>query len=510
MNDKNIERNIETGVDVQRIVNALLHKSWFIALVVVIFTVATIVGTALFITPQYESSAMFYVNNNSLSVGDTSFSISSGDISASKDLVDSYIVILKSRTSLTDVIDYAGVNRTYEELSEMITAAAVNSTEIFEVVVTSPDPAEAERIANAIAYILPKRISSIIEGTSAEIVDSAVVASKPSSPSYTINAVVGFLVGFVLAVGIVVLRELFDITIKTEDDITQLCKNPVLATVPDMSAPSKGGYYYGSGKNKAAQSGKANGIAYIGSNVSFAAAEAYKLIRTKLQFSFADEKKCRVIGISSAMTGEGKSLSAINLAYTISQLDKKVLLIDCDMRRPSLATKLPIQKTPGLSNYLTGQNNMDNVIQPCGIKNEETAFHVMSAGNNPPNPVELLSSGRMQAMLKFFRDYYDYIILDLPPVGEVSDALTASKMADGIVLVVRQDYCNRVALSDTLRQFEFVDAKILGIVYNCATENGAGYGKKYYKKYYKAYEGSYASAAKKAKKAPAKTFISKK
>ena len=507
MNEKDIRQKDENEIDLQRLIGALVNKAWLIGIVAVVCAVVTFVVTLFFVTPQYQSAAMFYVNNNSLSLGDASLSITASDISASRGLVDSYIVILKTRETLNDVIDYAGVDRTYNELKGMISAASVDSTEIFNVVVTSPDPQEAEKIASAIAYVLPKRISSIIEGTSAKVVDSAVVASRPSSPSYTKNTMTGFLVGLVVMAILVVLLEVMDITVRTEEDIAQSCKHPVLAAVPDMEAHSKGGYYYGYGNQKksSAKADPKDGkqTVLVGGNISFAAAEAYKLLRTKLQFSFADEGNCRVIGISSALTGEGKSLSAVNLAYTTSQLGKRVLLIDCDMRRPSVAEKLPIRKSPGLSDFLSGQTSAEELIQLCGIREDERAFHAIAAGRNPPNPMELLTSVRMEKTLDLLRQRYDYIILDLPPVSEVGDALAVAKFTDGMLLVVRQNYCDRIALNSAVRQFEFVDSKILGVVFNCTTESGNGYGKyyrKYYKSYYKKYGTSYASAAKKTGK----------
>ena len=486
MKEKETKKDEVIEIDFKRLLDAVVRKAWLVGIVAVLCAVLTFLGTFLFVTPLYESSAIFYVNNNALSVGDASFSLSTGDISAAKSLVDSYIVILKTRTTLNDVIDYAGVDRSYGELKGMISAAAVNDTEIFEIIVSSDDPLEAEKIANAIAYILPKRISSIIEGTSAKIVDTAVVAGQPSSPSYTLNTMIGFLAGLLVSVVVIVLREVFDISIHTEDDIQQCCAHPVLAAVPDMTAPSKGGYYgYGEKRRTAAKhAGGTDGTVLVGSGINFAASEAYKLLRTKIQYSFAGDKTCRVIGVSSALTGEGKSLTAVNLAYTMSQLNNKVLLIDCDMRRPSLPDKLPIQKKPGLSGFLSGQAQEQTMFQYCGIPNDEQAFHVVSAGQIPPNPVELLSSSRMSMMLKQLREMYDYIILDLPPVGEVTDALAVVKETDGVLLVVRQNYCNRIALTEAVRQFEFVDTKILGMIYNCATDNSNGYGKKYYKKYY--------------------------
>ena len=324
------------------------------------------------------------------------------------------------------------------------------------------------------------------------MVDSAVVAVKPSSPSYTMNTMIGFLVGCILTIGFIVLKEFFDVSIRAEEDITRNCTYPILAAVPDLMASSKGGY--GQEKRSGQRPGEQGRVAIVGKDVDFAASEAYKLLRTKLQVSFADDKGCRVLGVSSALSGEGKSLTAVNLAYNLSQLDKKVLLIDCDMRRPSLPIKLPIAKTPGLSNFLTGQGELANVFQYCGLKGEEDAFAVIAAGRNPPNPVELLSSERMSRLLKHLRKEYDYVILDLPPIGEVSDALAVAPQLDGVLLVARQDYCDRIAFTSAVRQFEFIGCRILGIVFNCATETSGAYGK-YHKKYYKRYEDSYRSAA---------------
>ena len=497
MDEKTVNKNEEIEIDLSRLFGAVVSKSWLVATVALICAVVAFLGTFFFITPQYQSSAMFYVNNTALSVGSASLSLSSSDISASRGLVKTYIVILDTRETLLDVIDYAGVNRTVSEVKGMIEAESVDNTEVFRVVVTSPDPQEAEQIANAIAYILPKRISSIVEGTSAKVVDAAVAATRPSSPSYTKNTLLGFIIGFALTVAVIALREMFDISVRAEEDIEQVCNHPVLATVPDMSVPGKGGYYYGYGAKKKAATTKDQTTVLVGADISFAASEAYKLLRTKLQYSFADEKSCRVIGVSSAMTGEGKSLTAVNLAYTLSQLNKRVLLIDCDMRRPSLDVKLPVSRKPGLSGFLSGQNNLENLIQLCGLQEDENAFHVISAGQNPPNPVELLSSARMVKMLTKLRTVYDYVILDLPPIGEVSDALAVSKETDGILLVVRQNYCNRPALNAAVRQFEFVESRLLGVVYNCAAEETKGYGKKYYnKKYYQRSEGRFSSASK--------------
>lgn len=478
-------------IDLKRIAERLLHRIWLIVLMSVLGAIAAFAFTYYFITPQYQSSAMFYVNNSKLSLGDTTIGISAGDISASRGLVESHIVILKARTTLNDIIDCSGVERTLSELRGMISAAPVNSTEIFEVVVTGPDPYEAERIARAIADVLPKRIETIVEGSSAKVVDTAIVPAGPSSPSYTKNVIVGFMLFMLGTIAVIVLQILFDTTIRTEESVAQLTSYPVLASVPNMLSTGKGKYY--SYDSRAAKENTSGKRALLGEDVSFMASEAYKLLRTKLQFSFTDDEGCRVIGLSSAMAGEGKSLTSVNLAYSLAQLNKRVILIDCDMRRPTLAEKMKLRKTPGLSNWLTGQENISELLQRCTLKEAKGAFDVITAGQTPPNPVELLSSEKMTKTLTLLRKSYDYILLDLPPVGEVSDALAVANQVDGMLLVVRQDYCNRNALLATVNQFEFIESKILGVVYNCASESGNGYGykgryKKYGYRYYRKYD----------------------
>ncbi len=501
MNENTQKKREGEELDFQQLLDALVHKLWLIVLVSVLCAVLAFVGTFYLITPQYQSSAMFYVNNSNFSMDGASLSISSGDITAAKNLVDSYIVILQSRETLEAVAEHAGSDLEYAQLKEMITASSKNATEIFEVVVTSDSPEEALALARSITAVLPKRIEGIIQNTFPKVVDNPILPTRASSPSYPKNTVLGFLIGLILSIGYVVLKLLFDVTIRSEDNITQLTSHPILAAVPNMAAPGKGKYYASDRKNRktarpaVVTDSKQN---LLGEDMGFAASEAYKLLRTKLQFSFADSQTSHVIGLSSAMAGEGKSLTAVNLAYSLAQLNKRVVLVDCDMRRPTLAEKLNIRKKPGLSSCLTGQIQLQELIQSCGIRGAEESFHVIAAGQNPPNPIELLSSVRMEQVIDALKANYDYVVLDLPPVGEVSDALAVAGLLDGVLLVVRQDYCTGPVLSSAISQFEFIQSKILGIVYNCASENHGGYGykKSYYQRYGYArkYEGAYAAA----------------
>ncbi len=229
----------------------------------------------------------------------------------------------------------------------------------------------------------------------------------------------------------------------------------------------------------------------ISSNLSFAASEAYKLLRTNIIFSFSGTEGCRVIGLTSSFRGEGKTLTSINLAYMMAESNKKVLLIEGDMRLPNLHERLGIQASPGLSNLLVGVKG-DPVpsleFNPGDGSN--TNVNILVAGDIPPNPSELLGSERMMTLVSTLRKHYDYIILDLPPVTAVSDALVASKLVDGMVLIVRNNHAVRRALAETIRQLKLVNAHIIGFVFNGAAESGAAYyrgNKKYYRKnhYYK-------------------------
>lgn len=230
-------------IDVLRIAKAIWQRLWAVILAAVVCGSGAFGLTYIFIEPTYEASALLYVNNSNFSVGNTSFNISTSSLSAAQELVNTYIVILEARTSLNEIIEYAEIDRSYLELKEMISAAPVNSTEIFEVVVTSTDPAESEKIANAIARILPKRIAEIVDGSSVRVVDYAVTPTTRSGPSYSRNAFIGIIIGVLISVAIIVVYELFDVFIRDEQYLTQTYPYPVLASIPDMRAPKSNSYY---------------------------------------------------------------------------------------------------------------------------------------------------------------------------------------------------------------------------------------------------------------------------
>lgn len=224
------------------------------------------------------------------------------------------------------------------------------------------------------------------------------------------------------------------------------------------------------------------GNSVVGASIGFGASEAYKRLRTNLEFSLPDSSGCRVIGVTSSLKGEGKSTTSINLAYTIAQTGKNVLLIECDLRMPTYSKVLRLAPAPGFTNLLMGTADGKQVLQRYG--NMEN-LRVITAGDVPPNPAELLSSRRTKMAIEAMKNVADVIVLDLPPVGEVTDAQIASRLTDGMIVVVRENYCVKRALDDTMRQLNLAEAKILGFVMTDSNVQKKGYYKKgYYKEVY--------------------------
>lgn len=423
MNDKNLSDYDGIQLDLAMVVKALWRRIGWVLLAAMLGLGAAMAVTATQNAPQYQSSVTFYVKNN-----DTAASITSGDLVTARGLVDSYLVILTTRESLNEIIAYAGADRTVEELQEMVTAEDVNGTEFFQVTVTCPAPEEARALADAIAAILPGRISGIIEGTYAKVVDPPQTARQPTAPGYGKAAATGFAAGLALAVGGILLGLVFDPTVRRETDACALSGLPVLAAVP--------------------QGQRADPELRLPSE----AAEAYKLLRFRLECAFPPEKGCPIVAVTSAMTGEEKSRTAENFACILSQGGRRVLLIDGDLR-----PKKRDAGSPGLSDYLTRKCSAEELCRPEGAFFRISAGHGMGEG--------WPDSTRMAALLGGLRTRYDVILLDLAPVGEAGDALTVAREADTFLLVVREGVCKREKLTEAARRLETAGGSVLGLVY---------------------------------------------
>ena len=236
------KKNEYYELDLLQLLRALWRKAWAIVLAAVIGGGLAFSYAAFLVTPLYEADAQMYVNNSSISVGSTSFSLS--DLSAAQSLVDTYIVILNSRDTLNEIIRETGVDYTYKELASMLSAEQVNSTEVFSITVTSADPQEAELIANAIVEVLPDRISDIVDGSSVRVVHYAIVPSEKASPNITMFTAIGMLLGIAISCIVIIVQLVNDTLIHTEDYLTETYDLPVLAVIPNLYEDSKNDYYY--------------------------------------------------------------------------------------------------------------------------------------------------------------------------------------------------------------------------------------------------------------------------
>ena len=220
-------------------------------------------------------------------------------------------------------------------------------------------------------------------------------------------------------------------------------------------------------------------------NLQFTATEQYKLLRTNLSFTLPENEGCNIIGVTSSMRGEGKSTTAINLSYVLAESGKKVLIIDGDLRIPTVAKKMGTENEFGLADFLLGETKVDlKSLKSPGLD----TWYIMPSGMLPPNPSELLGSKRMGDALAALSQHFDYIIVDLPPVNIVSDALAISKYITGMIVVIREEYTEKKELATCFRQLRLSNVNVLGCVMNETQSDKKYYSKYKYKRNYRYYK----------------------
>ena len=221
--------------------------------------------------------------------------------------------------------------------------------------------------------------------------------------------------------------------------------------------------------------------------------EAYRSLRTNVMFALPGGG-CKCIGVTSPTPGDGKSTTAANLAISLAQIGKRVILIDCDMRLPTIAAKFRVKAVPGLSDFLVGQARIEEVVRTV----DSCELHVLPSGSIPPDSTGLLEAKQLETLFSALRDVYDYVIVDLPPVVTVPDAAILSKYLDGYLLTVRNRQTGHRAVKEMLRQLQLAEAKVIGFVLTGSEADGSKYykyryGNKYRYSYrYRSYRsGSY-------------------
>lgn len=308
------------------------------------------------------------------------------------------------------------------------------------------------------SFLLEKRASAVIAkaGTISanSILDHAMLPEKPVAPKRKVMVLSGLILGLLLGISFVLLREYLDTRIKDEDDLKKITSIPLIGTIPSFSGSE--------GKAKVLEAPKS------------AASEAFRALRTNLSFLSQSEESLMITS-TSTISGEGKTTISINLAAVMSLTGKKTIIVDLDMRKPQLHKRLQLSNLKGISSVLAKKEKLFDVIQH--IQHAEYAgLDFISSGPIPPNPSELIESDMMAEIIKELRGKYDIIFFDTPPVGLVTDALLIMPMSDVSIYVVRAGYSEKDFLKNVDRIVKEYDIKGLGIVLNDVSYEKVGYG----------------------------------
>jgi capsular exopolysaccharide synthesis family protein len=334
-------------------------------------------------------------------------------------------------------------------------------------------------------------ISAGLRSSNIRVVDPALVPTYPSKPQKSRNISLAILVGLVGGIGLALLREYLDNTVKNPDDIENLARLPSLAVVPAFANPNGSGsrsrlpkLLKGQGST-GAREGRVELVSHLQPQSQIS--EAFRALRTSLLLSQADHPP-QVILMTSALPREGKTTAAANLAVTLAQLGDKTLLVDGDLRKPGVSRALNMSggKYAGLSSYLAGVSTLDLItVQHPGISN----LCVIPTGPVPPNPADLLSSHRLSDMILELRQRYKFVVIDSPPIMAATDAVILSVLADGVLLVVRSGQTPKEAFTRTCDLLSSVKSRVLGVVLNAVDSSSPDYYYSY--RYYPYSYGGY-------------------
>jgi polysaccharide biosynthesis transport protein len=330
-------------------------------------------------------------------------------------------------------------------------------------------------------------VSAGMNASNIRIVDAAVPPTKPVSPRPFLNLGLALLLGLGCGVGVAFLQEHWDNTLKNSDDIERLLRVPTLALIPSRESLNHASVYAQTGQSLMPPNGKHAGLQKLSAKAWIridnngtqhsALSEAFRGLRTSVLLSAAGRPP-RSLTFVSAEPGEGKTTIASNLAICLAQLGKRVLLIDGDMRRPCVHKLFDITDHPGgLVTYLTGEDDWRQLVRPTGMAN----LDCLVCGPVPPNPSELLSSDRMQTLIREAMTDYQFVLVDAPPLLNVADGRILATMVEGAILVVRGGFTSRELVQHAQLHIRDVGAHLIGVVLNDVDVRRNGYYKGYYR-----------------------------
>lgn len=460
----------EFTIDIRGLCHLLLQKAWIVLLTCMLFILVQAVYIAVTFSPQYTANVTMYINN--VSTADTGKMISTSDLSAAAKLVDTYAAIISSNTVLDEVARRANADNAADRSDPLITVTAINNTEVFRVSVTDNDAQRAVNYANAIADIVPTQIASIVEGSSVIVLDYAQIPEQASEPSYIKFLVIGVFLGVVVSVCGIIVWKLFDDKIYDERDLRHHGL-AILGTVPKF----EGAYGKIKAQRKDAKRIKKPELGRRGAKKKMLLTkdsptvlrEVYKSIRTNLIFA-APGDGCKKILITSPLQQEGKTITAVNLGVCFAESGANTLVVDCNLRRPAVASYTRTSQSPGLSHLLTGKCGLDQVIThlPNGMD-------LLNAGDPLPNPSEVLGSEKMRQLIRELALSYEYIIFDTPPICAVTDAAVLSREMSGVAFVIGYGVSSLDNVSDAIEKLKLSEADILGLIFNGVDVSEPGY-----------------------------------
>ena len=331
------------------------------------------------------------------------------------------------------------------------------------------------------------------QASNIRIFEPAQVPTLPAGPRRLLSILLAFFLSTAAAVGLAFFLEYLDNTIKTVEDVERYAQLPALGVIPAIATstslrklPTKA--------EQEAMVANSGGISLPSASLATqlmtldnqsTVAEAYRALRTSVLLSSAGHPP-KTILVTSGRPGEGKTTTAINTAISLAQLGASVLIIDCDLRRPKVHKVFGISHVHGLSTYLSRDAEINDLIHALPIPN----LFLLPCGPTPPNPAELVSSEKMREMLVTLSQQYDHIILDSPPLINVTDPVILSTMVDGVIMVVHAGKSTRDVVRRASQELTGVGAKVFGVVLNNVNLQREGYDEYYYQRYYTGYYGS--------------------
>jgi capsular exopolysaccharide synthesis family protein len=431
----------------------VLRRRWAVIVCSALVGALAAFGWAWSTPPSYTATAKVYV---SLNTGESTSDLLQGSTYV-KNLIESYAALTDMPVVLDPVARDLGPETTGRDLAAAVSADSPLNTSIIEIKVDDGDPVRAAQIANAVAQQLSTTVVDLSPATPAgeqaiavTVVSSAEVPRYPSAPRTRLLTAAGGAGGLALSVVLVLLWAVLDTRIRSAQDLEIVSEGTaLLGSIPVV-------------KRKAAR------VPATHDPLS-TRAEAYRRVQTNLSFVDATTP-ARVLVVTSSVPGEGKSTTAINLASTFAESGSRVLLIDSDMRRPSIATALGLEDAAGLTTALVGRSDMADLVQRYG----PGQLDVLPLGPMPPNPHQLIASDATRDLVAAARAAYDVVIIDAPPLLPVSDAAVLSTMADGVVVVVGARRVRRQQLTQALRALAGVEARVLGFILAFAPRSGPG------------------------------------